>query len=84
MIVNSGEETSLTIGDAAVQCALRSSKLVSFRNCHDIEETVSDLKNFDGIRNANFWFGLFTQGVDNKQRGSRNFLPVDNDWIVDS
>ena len=45
---------------------------------------MADIKDFDGIRNADFWVGIFSPGIDNKQRGSRNFLADGDDWIIDS
>ena len=84
MVVKNGTETNLTIGSAAMQCALESGKLVSFNSCQSMESVVEDLKNYDGIANAKFWIGLFAPGVDNKQRGRRNFLSDGEDWIIDS
>ena len=84
MIVRADDESNTTIGAAALQCASKSSKLVSFSSCQSLEATVTDIKDFAGINNAQFWLGLFSPGIDNKHRGNRNFLSDGNDWIIDS
>ena len=84
MIVKSKDDTKTSIGSAAVQCASKKARLVSFSSCSSIRATVKDLQDYDGIVDEDFWFGVFAPGKENKKVGKRNFLEDGKDWIIDS
>ena len=84
MIVKGNENVNTTIGSAAVQCASKRAKLVSFTTCSSLDAMVIDLKDYDGISHESFWFGVFAPGKENKKIGKRNFLEDEKDWIIDS
>ena len=84
MVVRDSDDEKSTIGSAAVQCAVKKSKLVSFNNCSMLDAMTNDLNLFDGIKNENFWFGVFASGAANKRKGKRNFLEDGKDWLIDS
>ena len=83
--VQDDDDHRTTIGSAAVQCAIKNAKLVSFSDCPSIEATMEGLKNYDHIKNQKFWFGVFAPGEINKRKGGkRNFLEVGQDYLIDS
>ena len=85
IMVQDDDDHKTTIGSAAVQCAVKHSKLVSFSDCSSIEATMEGLKNYDRIKNQKFWFGVFAPGEMNKRKaGKRNFLEVGQDYLIDS
>ena len=84
MIVKGKDDTKTSIGSAAVQCASKKAKLVSFSSCLSIRAMVKDLQDYDGIVDEDFWFGVFAPGEENKKVGKRNFLEDGKDWIIDS
>ena len=77
-------EKKSTIGSAALQCALKKSKLVSFNNCPAILTMMEDLKAYHAILDENFWFGVFAPGETNKKKSTRNFVETGKDWLIDS
>ena len=84
MVVKGNDEAKISIGSAAVQCASKKAKLVSFDSCSSIESMFEDLQDYDGIVDEDFWFGVFAPGKENKKVGKRNFLEDGKDWIIDS
>ena len=84
MVVRDDQDHRTTIGSAAVQCATKNAKLVSFDSCDSIEETMNDLQGRRSIDDEKFWMGVFAPGLINKRAGKRNFLEVGEDYLIDS
>ena len=84
MVVRDDQDHRTTIGSAAVQCAAKNAKLVSFDSCDSIEETMNDLKAIRLINDEKFWIGVFNPGLINKKAGKRNFLEAEKDYLIDS
>ena len=84
MLVRDDTDHKTTVGSAAVQCALKKSKLVSFNNCPAIQTMMEDLKAYHAITNENFWFGVFAPGETHKRKSARNFVETGKDWLIDS
>ena len=84
MVVRDDQDHRTTIGSAAVQCAAKNAKLVSFDSCDSIEETMDDLRARRQINDEKFWIGVFNPGLINKREGKRNFLEVGKDYLIDS
>ena len=84
MVVRDENEHRTTIGSAAMQCALKNSRLVSFDNCSSIQMMMDDLKAYHKIENENFWFGIFAPGEQHTRKSPRNFVQDTRQWIVDS
>ena len=84
MIMKNSNINNHTIGSAAVQCASKKGKLISFNNCQSLDAIVNDLQEYDGIIDEKFWLGMFAPGKMNKKSGYRNFVEDGKDWIIDS
>ena len=84
MVVGDDQDDRITIGSAAVQCAAKNAKLVSFDSCESLEETMDDLRARRNIDDEKFWIGVFSPGVINKREGKRNFLEGGKDYLIDS
>ena len=84
MVVRDDQDHRTTIGSAAVQCAAKNAKLVSFDSCDSIEETMNDLRARRDINDEKFWIGVFNPGEINKRQGKRNFLEAGKDYLIDS
>ena len=84
MVVGDNQDDRTTIGSAAVQCAAKNAKLVSFDSCDSIEETMNDLRDIRQINDEKFWIGVFAPGLINKKEGKRNFLEDGKDYLIDS
>ena len=84
MVVRDEQDHRTTIGSAAVQCAAKNAKLVSFDSCDSLEETMDDLRARREINDEKFWIGVFNPGEINKRQGKRNFLEVGKDYLIDS
>ena len=85
MIVRDDNDHKTTIGSAALQCAIKDAKLVSFSDCASMDATMEGLKEYHSIKNEKFWFGVFAPGEINKRKGGeRNFLDIGKDYLVDS
>ena len=84
MVVRDDQDHRTTIGSAAVQCAAKNAKLVSFDSCDSIEETMDDLRARREISDEKFWIGVFNPGEINKRQGKRNFLEAGKDYLIDS
>ena len=84
MVVRDDPDHQTTIGSAALQCAAKNAKLASFSSCESLEVTMNDLGERIGIEDEKFWFGVFAPGEMNKREGSRNFLEIGEDYVIDS
>ena len=84
MVIRDINEAKKTIGSAAMECALKNARLVSFDNCSSIQAMMEDLKAYDQITNENFWLGIFAPGQENTRKSPRNFVEDAKQWIVDS
>ena len=84
MLKRDDDADKLTVGSAAMQCALKKSKLASFKNCSSIDRMMKDLQAYQGIKNENFWFGIFFPGEKKTRKSSRNFVEAGKEWLINS
>ena len=84
MLKRDDDADKLAIGSAAMQCALKKSRLASFKNCSSIDRMMKDLQAYQGIKNENFWFGMFLPGKTKTRKSSRNFVEAGNEWLINS
>ena len=84
MVVRDDSDHKMTIGSAALQCAVKNAKLAPFSDCSSIDTTMDAIKAIDGIKDETFWFGVFAPGEISKREGKRNFLEEGEDYLINS